>query len=83
MNINWQQYGTAQSLHSGETHVSTFTASSDTELRDGDVQPMFSYEVHIEGRRADTLKGIVHDIYPVLAECETGEPLPLFAAYPL
>jgi hypothetical protein len=83
VNIAWQRYGTGRSLGSGVTHVSTFTASAELELAAGDVQPMFSYEVRIEGRRVDVLKGIVHDIYPVLVEAETGEPLPIFAPYPL
>lgn len=44
---------------------------------------IFSYEVRIEGLPLDYLKGFVHDIYPVLVECETGQPLSLFAPYPL
>lgn len=83
VSITWQRYGTDRPLGSGETHVSTFTASSEAELGESDVQPMFGYEVRIEGRPLDILKGIVHDIYPVLFECETGEPLSPFAPYPL
>jgi hypothetical protein len=81
--IEWEKYGTDRPLGSGETHISTFTASSESELDEGDVQPMFGYEVRIEGRRLDILKGFVHDIYPILVECETGEPLSPFAQYPL
>ena len=44
---------------------------------------MFGYEVRIEGRPLDVMKAIVHDIYRVLFECETGEPLSPFAPYPL
>ena len=47
------------------------------------VEPFFSYEVRIEGRPLGFLKGMVHDIYPILVECETGKPLSPFAPYPL
>jgi hypothetical protein len=81
--ITWHKYGTNRPLGSGETHVSTFTASSETERDEMDVQPMFAYEVRIEGRPLAFLKGIVHDIWPVLIEIETGKPLSPLAAYPL
>jgi hypothetical protein len=44
---------------------------------------MFGYQVRIEGRPLDVLTGIVREAYPVLVECETGEPLSPFAPYPL
>lgn len=81
--VTWQRYGTDRPLGDGETHVSTFTVTSEAELGAGDVEPLFGYEVRLEGRRVDVLKGIVHDIYPVLFEAETGEPLSPFAPYPL
>ena len=81
--ITWEKIATGQALGSGEAHVSTITAASETELAKTDVQPMFSYEVRIEGRPLSILKGIVHDAYRVLYECETGEPLSPFAPYPL
>jgi hypothetical protein len=81
--VTWQRYGTDRPLSGGETHVSTFTTTSEAELGESDVEPMFGYEVRIEGRSLDVLKGIVHDIYRVLFECETGEPLSPFAPYPL
>ena len=83
VNVTWQQFGTDRPLASGETHVSTFTATSDTELAEADVQPMFGYEVRIEGRPVDVLKGIVHEEFRVLVECETGQPPSLFVRYPL
>ena len=79
--ITWEKHGTGRPLDSGEAHVSTFTAASET--ADLDVEPMFAYEVRIEGRPLSLLKGIVHDVYPVLVECETGVPLSPFAQYPL
>jgi len=81
--INWQKAGTNQPLGSGETHVSTFTASSESELAEMDVQPIFAYEVRIEGRPLGLLVGIVREAYRVLVECETGKPLSPFAPYPL
>jgi hypothetical protein len=83
VSITWQQYGTNRPLGSGETHVSTFTASSQAALDEGDVQPIFGYEVQIEGRAVNLLKGIVHQVYRVLVECETGKPLSPVARYPL
>jgi hypothetical protein len=83
--IEWQQYGTNRPLGSGETHVSTFalTAADEAVPADFTAEPMFGYEVRIEGRPISYLKGFVHDIFPVLVECETGEPLSPFAPYPL
>jgi hypothetical protein len=49
VSITWQKYGTNRPLGSGETHVSTFTAGSEAELGEMDVEPMFGYEVRIEG----------------------------------
>ena len=83
--IDWQQHVTNRSLGSGEVHVSTFTASADdeAELEEIEVEPMFSYEVPIDGRPISYLTGFVHDIYPVLYECGTGQPLSIFAPHPL
>ena len=83
VNITWEQYGTDRQLGSGETHVSTFTASSEAEGAEMAVEPLFGYEVRIEGRPLNYLKGIVHDVFPVLVECETGKPLSPLAQYPL
>jgi hypothetical protein len=83
VSIAWEKYGTDQPLGSGETHVSTSVVSSESELVEMDVDPIFAYEVRIEGRPLDVLKGVVHEAYPVLVECETGEPLSPFAPYPL
>jgi hypothetical protein len=81
--IEWEKYGTGQPLGSGETHVSTFVARSKAGLSPADVEPFLAYEVWIEGRPLDVLKGIVHEVYPVLVECETGKPLSPFEQYPL
>jgi hypothetical protein len=81
--ITWQKFGTGQPLDSGETHVSTFTATSESELNETDVEPLLAYQVQLEGRPVNFLKGIVHQVYRVLTECETGKPLSPFAPYPL
>ena len=83
VSISWQKYGTNVPLGSGETHVSTFTVHAESESADMHVEPIFAYEVRIEGRPLDFLKGMVHGAYPVLVECETGQPLSPFAPYPL
>jgi hypothetical protein len=47
------------------------------------VEPIFSYEVRIEGRPTGVLKGIGHEVYRVMAEIETGGNLDPFAPFPL
>jgi hypothetical protein len=81
--ITWQKFATNQPLGSGQTHISTFTASFASEVEDVNVEPFFAYEVRIEGRPLAVLVGIVREAFRVLAECETGKPLSIFAAYPL
>jgi hypothetical protein len=84
VSITWQKYATNQPLGSGQTHVSTFTASfAESEAENVDVEPMFAYEVRIEGRPIHILRGIAVEVSRVLVECETGKPLSPFAAYPL
>jgi hypothetical protein len=83
VDVTWEEHGTDKPLGSGETHISTFTASSESELDESDVQPIFGYEVRIEGLPVTLLKGIVHEVYRVLVECETGKPLSPSAPYPL
>jgi len=85
--MTWQQPATNRPLGGGEAHVSTCTVTSapgaQTELGDVTVEPMFAYEVRIEGRPLSYLRGFVHEIYPIMVECETGKPLSPFAPYPL
>jgi hypothetical protein len=83
VNITWEDYGTGKPLGSGETHVSTFTASSESELGESDVEPIFAYQLRIEGLPISLLKGIGNAAYRVLYECETGKPLSAIAQYPL
>jgi hypothetical protein len=85
VSVEWEKHATNQPLGGGEQHVSTFvvTAEDEGELGEVQIEPMFGYEVRIEGRPLSFLKGFVHEIYPILVECETGESLSPLAQYPL
>lgn len=82
--IFWDEPGTGKKLGSGETYVSTFTATSESEIEEVDVEPLFAYEVRIERRPLRViLKSIVDAVYRALYECEQGKPLSPHAPYPL
>lgn len=83
VDVTWRRYGTNRPLGAGDTHVSTFVATSESGVEDMSVEPHFAYEVRLEGQRVDPLRGIAHEVYRVLYECETGQPLSPFAPYPL
>jgi hypothetical protein len=82
VNITWEKPATGSQLGSGETHVSTFTARSEAEISEADIEPLFTYEVFVEGWRVDLFKAVVREAWPVLVECETGKPLHHLAPYP-
>jgi hypothetical protein len=65
------------------TPISTFVVRADDGVEDVQVEPIFSYEVRIEGRPVATLKAIGNHVYRVMAEVDTGKPLSMFAPYPL
>lgn len=71
-------------LGKGTTEISSFIArATHGELREMDVNPSFTYGIRIEWVRLDFLKAIVHDVFELLTEIETGaRPHPL-ATYPL
>ena len=48
--VEWRKYGTNQPLGSGDPHVSSFIATSESEIAEMNVESFFSYEVRIEGR---------------------------------
>gem|GEM_PF-4667059 len=48
-----------------------------------DVEPLFSYEVRIEGSPVGSLRWLGNSVYKAFAEVDTGEPLSPFAPYPL
>jgi hypothetical protein len=71
-------------LGNGTTEISSFTArSANGEINEMDVQPSFTYGVRIEWVRLAYLKGVVHDIFEILTEIETGAKPNPFAPYPL
>jgi hypothetical protein len=81
--VTWDKYGTNRPLGGGDTHVSTFVATFESGNVEVLVEPHFSYEVRIEGHSVSLLRGIAHEVYRVLVECETGQPLSPLARYPL
>jgi hypothetical protein len=81
--IEWEEHGSEKRLAAGRTHVSTFvvhTAAADVDVA---VEPLFGYEVRIEGRPVAVLAWIAGQVFRVLAETDSGERLSPFAAYPI
>jgi hypothetical protein len=81
--LKWEDIATNKRLGAGKAHISTFVISSEGEIKDVEVEPMFSYEIRIEGRPIDTLKWIANNVYRIVAEVDTGQKLSMFAPYPL
>jgi hypothetical protein len=82
--IVWTDLATGKTLASGETYVSAFTATTtDPHIDPGDVSPQFTFELLIEGRNVGTLVWIARRVFQVVYECETGEPVPMLAPYPI
>ena len=81
--LTWVDYATNKRLEAGRTPISTFVVRTDEGVENVQVEPIFFYEVRIEGRPVDTLKAIGNHVYRVMAEVDTGEPLSMFAPYPL
>jgi hypothetical protein len=73
-----------ETLGSEDTEILSFTATSDSEIEDVDVDPDFTYEVHVEGR---PLISILVDsckrVFELIVECESGQPMPMIAHYPI
>jgi len=80
---HWEEIATGRILGSGCRQISVYLATGDGEVGANQLEPMFDYEVLIEGMRMPILKGIVHRVYRILAEVESGEPLSPSAPYPL
>jgi hypothetical protein len=81
--LTWEEYASNKRLGAGKAHISTFVVRGEAEAVDMDVEPMFSYEVRIEGRPLGVLRGIGHTVYKTFWEVDreqrmTGaEPFPL------
>ena len=83
IDIKWHKLGTYRDLGHGETEVSSFTATSEREFEDVEVQPAFSYQVRIEARPLDHLVSVAQRVFECVTEVETGEPISPGAAYPI
>lgn len=81
--LNWEDYGTNKELGDGRRQISTFVVRAEGGVEDVTVEPLFSYEVRIEGWPIGMLKGIGHEVYRVMAEVETGGKLDPSAPFPL
>jgi hypothetical protein len=78
--LKWDDYGTHKELGERRQKISTFVVRAEDGVKDVTVEPLFSYEVRIEGRPIDVLKGTGHEVYRVMAEIEIGgqlDPFPL------
>jgi hypothetical protein len=76
-------HATGKLLGPGRTQISSFIARLEGDFEQRHVEPMFEYEVRLERLPVDTLRGIAHDVFRAVTECETGERPSLFAHYPL
>jgi hypothetical protein len=83
VDLTWEDYATNKQLGAGKAQISTFAVRTEGEADDVNVEPIFSYEVRIQGRQVGSLKWIGNHVYRVMAEVDTGEPLSPFAPYPL
>lgn len=83
VDLTWEDYATNKKLGEGKAQISTFVVRTEGKAMDVRVEPMFSYEVRIEGRPVAALKWLGNHIYRTVAEIDTGEPLSMFAPYPL
>jgi hypothetical protein len=81
--LTWNEIATNKRLGAGKAHISTFTIVSEGEIEDVNVEPMFAYEVCVEGRPVGTLRWIGNSVYRAFAEIDIGEPLPPLAHLPL
>ena len=71
--LTWEDFATNKQLEAGRTQISTFVVRAESEVEDAQVEPIFSYEVRIEGHQVD-LKWIGNHVYRVVAEVDTGSP---------
>lgn len=79
---NWK-HATGKRLRKGRAQISSFDVISDAQVDPMKVRPDFTYDVTIESMQIAVLKGIVHEVFQVLVEIETGTPPHPLAPYPL
>ena len=80
---HFEEFATGRPLGPGRRRISVYRATRESEIAAEELEPMFSYEVLLEGMRFSMLKGIVDRVFQILTEVETGEPLSPFVPYPL
>jgi len=81
--IDEWDHGTFTPLGSGRNVVSSFTARSAQPIEPGDLQPMYGYQIQIEGYGSGVLSLFVRRVFEVLWEIENGEHPPPGAPYPI
>ena len=71
--IKWEKPGRNQLLGSGETHVPTFVAAAESDIKELHLEPLLRYEVEIEGWSLGLLTGIVDEgLWPHLSPPEAN-----------
>jgi hypothetical protein len=81
--LTWEEFASNKRLGAGKAHISTFVVKTEGEAEDVDVEPMFAYEVRIEGRPIGNLRGIVHTVYKAFWEVHTGQRMTGAEPFPL
>jgi hypothetical protein len=77
INIDWHEpFAPGPLKH--DAKITSFTATSESEVREMDVDPSFTYEMRVEGRPlVSTLIEIARRVFEIVVECEAGKPLPI------
>jgi hypothetical protein len=70
-------------LGHGTAPISAFLATSDTHLDEMSVSPHFTYGIRVEGVPLAYFHGLVHCIFEIVTEIETGSTPHPFATYPI
>lgn len=82
-NVRWLECATDKVLGAGRQEISQIAIKNETGIVPSQVEIHLGYRVTIEGHDMTLLKGFVDDVFRAVAELETGEPLSLFAPYPI
>lgn len=81
--LDWQEHASGKQLSAGKAHISTFVVRAEAEAEDVEVEPMFSYEVRIEGGPIARLRGIGHTVYKTFWEVDRGQRMTGAEPFPL
>ncbi len=80
---HFEEVATGQPLGPARRQISLYRATRQSTIGADELEPMFTYEVLLEGMRFSILKGIVDRVFQILTEIETGKLPSPFAPYPL